>query len=302
MPALVYFSKDLNRASCLFDSAGFSGLISPQDSVALKIHFGEPGNTAFLKPEEVKPICEKVKTCGGKPFYTDCNTLYDSPRKTTTEHLKVAKNHGYVLTNAGAEAIIPEETDWESVKVNQKHFKAVQISGEIRRADVIIALTHFKGHEVSGFGGALKNLGMGCGTRLGKLKMHQECRGCAQAPTCKKNINLEACWVGSPTLVQEKIVEYAYGAVKDKKCAFFNFIVRVSPNCDCYPHNDPPIVPDIGVLASLDPVAIDQASADLVNKNGDLFKKLYPEVDWSVQLKHAEAVGLGSRKYQLVIK
>ncbi|MFA4966624.1 MAG: DUF362 domain-containing protein [Candidatus Margulisiibacteriota bacterium] len=295
----VYFSSDQARLDKLFDAAGFDKLIGLNDKVALKIHFGEPGNTAYLKPAQVNPIFEKIKSLKGDPFYTDCNTLYKGPRSNTRDHLQVAKDHGY--TNV----IIPEENDFETIEVNLKHFKKVYIGGAAARAKALIALTHFKGHEMTGFGGALKNIGMGLGTRLGKLKMHQDCQNCPEAKTCRKNQTIESCWVGSPALVQEKIVEYAFGAVKGKKAGFINFITAVSPNCDCYGFNDAPIVPDIGILASTDPVAIDQACIDLVNehegriKGSDKFQVLYPKVDWTIQLKYAEEIGLGKREYDL---
>jgi len=300
MASKVYFTIDPTQAAALFEAAGFDQIITPDDSVALKIHFGEPGNTAYLKPAQVRDITQKIIKLGGKPFYSDCNTLYKGPRDNAKDHLEVARQHGF--TNA----IIPEENDCEQVEVNLKHFKKVFLGGPAVRAKALIALTHFKGHDTTGFGGTLKNLGMGLGTRLGKLRMHQDCKNCPELKTCKKNQTIESCWVGSPTLVQEKMVEYAFGAVKDKKSkvGYFNFIINVTPNCDCYDRSDPPIVPDIGILASFDPVAIDQASIDLVNQAGghDMFKKLYPNVDWTVQLKYAEEIGLGSRKYELVVK
>src|SRR3989338_1367451 len=293
----VFYSKDINK---LLEATGLDKIIKKDDPVALKIHFGEPGNTAFLKPDEVRPVFEKVKACGGQPFYTDCNTLYKGPRKETITHGAVDKAHGYT------DFFIPEEDDCLAQEVNLKHFKKVYLGGAVAKTPVIIALTHFKGHELTGFGWALKNLGMGFGTRRGKLKMHQDCKNCAELKTCKRNQTIDACWIGAPALVQEKIVEYAYGAVKDKKCAYFNYIIRVSPACDCYDYNDLPIVPDIGILFSLDPVAIDQASVALVNKiqgrvkSGNKFRALYPNVDWEVQLKYAELLNLGSRKYELV--
>jgi hypothetical protein len=296
MTAQVYFSSDPSSAEKVFLAAGLDKLIISGQETALKIHFGEPGNTAYLKPQMVKGIRDKVRGLGGKPFYTDANTLYKSPRDNTKDHLKVARDHGF------EPVIISEEKDYETIEVNQNHFKKVYIAGFAARAKTMIVLTHFKGHDTTGFGGALKNIGMGLGTRTGKLKMHQDCANCPEAKTCQRNLTIESCWIGSPTLVQEKMVEYAYGAVKDKKVGYINFIIDVSPNCDCYAHKDPPIVPDIGVLASTDPVAIDQASVDLVNKAAgrDIFRKLYPEVDWNVQLDYAEKIGLGSRKYQLV--
>ena len=296
----VYFTKELDKVDKLFDSAEIGKIISKDDFVALKIHFGEPGNTAYLKPDEVTPIFKKIKSLGGKPYYTDCNTLYSGPRQETKTHLQVAKDHGY--TNV----VIPEQ-DGELVKeVSLKHCKRVYLGKAALKAPVIIALTHFKGHELTGFGGSLKNLGMGFGTRRGKLKMHQDCANCPEVKTCRRNQTIEACWIGSPITVQEKMVEYACGAVQGKKCAYFNFVIRVSPNCDCYDHNDEPIVPDIGILASFDPVAIDQAGVDLVNqtegriKSRNKFRAIYSNVDWQVQLKYAEEIGLGSRKYELI--
>jgi uncharacterized protein len=298
----VFFSTEPSKSAEVFKAAELDSLISPDESVALKIHFGQPGNTAYLKPEQVKPITDAIKTRGGRPFYTDCNSLYDGPRKTTFEHMKVAHDHGYTEHNAGAEAIIPEEDDFETIEVNLKHFKKVFIGGVASRAKVLIALTHFKGHELAGFGGTLKNLGMGLGTRRGKLKMHQDCANCQKVKECKKNQTIEACWTGSPSLAQEKIVEYAYGVLQGKKTGFISFLTSISPACDCYGHNDPPVVPDIGVLASLDPVALDQASVDLVNKSAgkDIFREIYPRADWTIQLQYAEAIGMGKRKYELV--
>lgn len=300
----VYFTKDLTAVDQLFAAAGFSQLITPDKPIALKIHFGEPGNTAYLKPEKVKVICDLIKKLGGQPFYTDCNTLYKGRRQTSKEHLGVAKEHGYTLEQAGADVIIPEEEEMTVVQVDLPHCQKVYLSGILPKVSTIFVLTHFKGHELTGFGGALKNLGMGFGSRLGKLKMHQDCPSCPELKTCQRNQTIAACWKGSPKIVQEKMVEYAYGAVKEKQVAYFNFLTDISPNCDCYDHNDPPIVPDIGVLAGTDPVAIDQASIDLVNKSAgkDIFREIYPHVDWEIQLKYAEKIGLGSRQYELVVK
>lgn len=301
MTSQVFFS-DIKSVDKLFDALDCKSIITPNDSVALKIHFGEPGNNAYLKPDEVKPICEKIKSLGGKPFYTDCNTLYKGPRSTTKDHLKVAVDHGYTEASAGAIAVIPEENDSIAIDVNLKHFKKVFLGAPALKSDSIIALTHFKGHEMTGFGGAIKNLGMGLATRVGKLRSHQDCANCPEAKTCKRNQTIESCWFGSPTLVQEKIVEYAYGAVKGRKQAYFNYLIRISPQCDCYGFNDAPIIQDIGILASFDPVAIDQASVDLVNQKAgkDIIKEIHPNVDWEVQLKYAEEIGLGNRKYELI--
>jgi uncharacterized protein len=298
----VFFSPTPSKSVEVFQAAGLDRLISPDEGVALKIHFGQPGNTAYLKPDQVRPVTEKIKALGGVPFYTDCNTLYPGERGTTSGHLKVAHDHGYTEKTAGAPAIIAEEEDFETIEINQKHFKKVFIGGAAARAKILFALTHFKGHELAGFGGALKNLGMGLGTRRGKLRMHQDCANCQKVKDCTKNQTIEACWVGPPALAQEKIVEYAYGAIQGKKTGYVSFLTSITPACDCYGHSDPAIVPDIGVLASLDPVAIDQASVDLVNQAAgkDIFRKIYPKSDWSVQLTYAESLGMGKRDYELV--
>ena len=145
MSAKVFFSKDPSKAAELFSSAGFDKLISPGDEVALKIHFGEPGNTAYLKPVRVNGIRDKVKALAGNPFYTDCNTLYRGQRGNTKDHLKVARDHGF------DPVIIPEESDHSNIEINLKHFKTAQIGGVAARAAVLIALTHFKGHEADRF-------------------------------------------------------------------------------------------------------------------------------------------------------
>ncbi len=298
----VFFSADPSKSGEIFKAAGLGRLITPGEEVALKVHFGQPGNTAYLKPEQVRPIAEAIKALGGKPFYTDCNSLYKGDRGTTFEHIKVADDHGFNEKHAGAKAIIPEEKDYEIIEMNLKHFKSAFIGGVTCRVKILIALTHFKGHELCGFGGVLKNLGMGLATRRGKLRIHQDCAHCMKAKICKKNETIEVCWACPPAIAQEKIVEYAFGAIKDKKAGYVNFLTSISPACDCYGHNDPPIVPDLGVLASSDPVALDQASVDIVNKSTgkDIFREIYPSVDWTVQLKYAEAIGMGNRQYELV--
>ena len=290
----VFFTNDLSKTAELFEIAGLKEIIQQDDSIALKIHFGEPGNTAYLKPHQVKLIAEKIISYGGRPFYTDCNTLYQGRRMFSKDHLLTAEEHGFTLEQAGAKAFIPEEEDSLEIDVSLKHFKKVYIGSNA--GNKIFALTHFKGHDVTGFGGAIKNLGMGFGTRKGKLKMHQDCINCKEVKTCKRNQTLEACYFGSSALVQEKMAEYAYGAVKNKQCAYFNFLINISPNCDCYPFNGPPIMPDVGVFASFDPVAIDQACLDKADK----IKSIYPNIDCTIQLNYAEKIGLGSRKYQII--
>jgi uncharacterized Fe-S center protein len=282
----VYFTPQLDQIDKLFDAAGFDKIIAENDSVALKIHFGEPGNQAYLKPDRVKPIVKKVRALGGKPFWTDANTLYHGKRCDDATHLQTAHNHGYTLNRTGAEVII---------------------SAGAPNAQAMLVLTHFKGHELTGFGGALKNVGMGCASRAEKLEQHSDCEHCAARPACRKKEKLESCWVGSSAVVQGKMVSYAASVIRHftGKIAYINFICDVSENCDCYPSNSAPIVPDLGILASFDPVALDQACVDMVNntdgriKGKDKLKTLWPDADWEVQLKNAEGLGLGKRNYEI---
>jgi hypothetical protein len=339
----VLFSKKKD-ASKLFDALKIN-FIKENSFVALKIHFGEIGNTAYLKPENVRPLIDKVRAFKALPFLTDANTLYKGTRSDAVNHLLTAYKHGYDFKDIGVPVIIADGlTGKESIQVpvNLKHFKEVKIAASACHADSIIVLTHFKGHELTGFGGSLKNVGMGLGSRAGKQMMHADVRpevnkekctacGCCikWCPTSaiklmhkKAEIDKSKCigcgeciascnfgaiaisWAGSPASVQEKMVEYFYGVWKDKKdkMVFFNFLTDISPNCDCYGWNDPPIAPDIGLLASYDPVAIDQASVDLVNDRSgskDKFREIYPDVDWSSQLSYAESIGIGRRNYEL---
>jgi len=350
MTSKVFFTKDLSQVDKLFDSAGFDKIISKDDFVALKIHFGERGNNAFVKPDRSKPIVKKVKALKAKPFWTDSNTLYKGSRSNTLDHLQTAYDHGYTSGKTGAHVLIAdglEGKNYIELPVKGKHFKKIFVGSLIEEVDALIAISHFKGHELTGFGGALKNISMGLASRAGKQQMHadlkpvvnkevctacgkclewcpesaidwdtdgkalidlKKCIGCGQCiVTCRDNAIAQS-WAGSSDSVQEKMAEYAIGVhnnFKDK-IAYISFISDVSENCDCYPFNSEPIISDVGILASFDPVALDQACVDMVNntngriKSNDKFRTIWPEVDWSVQLKHAESLGLGSRKYELI--
>lgn len=307
----VYFINNPNAVDKLFDAAEIKKIIQSEDFVALKIHFGERGNTAYLKTERTKSLVKKVREGGGRPFWTDANTLYDGSRGNSLAHLQNAFDHGYTFGKTGAQVLIADGLNGkyiERISVNYKNLKELLVAGMVFEAQALLAVTHFKGHEVTGFGGALKNIGMGLGSKAGKLDMHSDCEHCQARLSCQKKKSLQACWIGSSELVQEKIIEYTAGILArfKNKYAFINFITDVSPNCDCYDHNDPAIVPDIGILASFDPVAIDQASVDLVNQTPgridgpDKFKAIYSDVNWEIQLNYAEELGLGTRQYELI--
>ena len=341
----------------LFDQAGFAGLLAPHDKTAIKLHFGEPGNDGFISPVYVRQVVEKVRACGALPFLTDTNTLYLGSRSNAVEHIGTAILHGFDYAVAGAPVIIADGLNGKNIRrveIHKKHFTEVSIAGDIAAADSLIVLSHFKGHIVSGFGGALKNLGMGCAPPEGKRAQHnarpftipEKCTGCAACmKVCPKKaimvkkkksaIDRELCigcfecmhacpehaididWETEIPEFTERLVEYAYGAVKGKenKAGFMNFLIRITPDCDCFPFSDAPIVPDIGILASTDPVAIDAASFDLVNQQQgytdslltahhaqglDKFRGVHPQTDGYRQVRYAEEIGLGTTDYDLV--
>ncbi|MBU4078597.1 DUF362 domain-containing protein [Patescibacteria group bacterium] len=350
----------LSRCDLLFDKASFSEIISKRDLVAIKVHFGEYGNTAFLSPIFVRRVVEEVKSLGGKPFLTDANTLYVGARSDAVEHLETAIKNGFTYATVGAPLVIADGLngkDYVSVEIGGKHFSEVKIGAAAVHADAIIVLSHFKGHEQTGFGGALKNVGMGLGCRSAKQMMHSDvlpkvnlnkctgdgrcirwcptgaislfdlkgvkkakidekkCIGCGECVVTCREEAIAINWRSDPSAVQEKIVEHAYGVLKNKpgKAGFMNFLINITPDCDCWEWNDAPIVGDIGILASKDPIAIDQASVDLVNreqgiantrlqkpKAKDKFRAVFPGIDWSMQLAYGEQIGLGSRKYNLI--
>ncbi|BBO69387.1 4Fe-4S ferredoxin [Desulfosarcina alkanivorans] len=342
----------------LMETAGISRIIDKRDLTAVKMHFGEMGNAAFIRPVYIRKVVEVVKQAKGVPFLTDANTLYAGTRSDAPHHLTTAVKNGFAYAVVEAPLIIADGLRGKSetaVPINQKRFASVYIGTDIVEADAFISVAHFKGHELSGFGGAVKNVGMGCASRKGKLAQHsglsprisgEQCIGCGECRDhCSQHaismegetaaIDADSCigcgecilicpneaitvqWNRSVPVFLEKMVEYALGVLKGKanKAFFINFITDVSPACDCYPSNDAPIVKNIGVVAATDPVAIDQASVDLVNAEPalagtrlttntaageDKFKGIYPKVDWEIQLDYAEKVGLGSRTYELV--
>ncbi len=342
----------------LVETAGIADTVDKRDLVAIKIHFGEKGNAAFIRPLFVRKMVEMIRSLEGNPFLTDANTLYAGTRSDAPSHLTTAIQNGFAYAVVDAPLVIADGLRGKSefaISIDQKNFKNVYIGAEIVQADTLISMAHFKGHELSGFGGAIKNIGMGCASRKGKLAQHstlspeikrkkcigcgecvmhcsqqalsvvekkavmdtQKCIGCGECILICSQEAIQVQWNQSIPTFMENMVEYTLGVLtgKESKCLFINFITDVSPACDCYGHNDAPIVRDIGVLASRDPVAIDQASVDLVNQElanpgscltantrpgEDKFRGIYPKIDWMHQLAYAEEIGIGTRAYDLI--
>lgn len=355
----VSLTEKLQR---LIKKAGITDIDMDGKFVAIKMHFGELGNLSYLRPNYAKAVADVVKECGGKPFLTDCNTLYPGSRKNALEHLDCANINGFNTITTGCQIIIGDGlrgTDDITVPVrNGEYCKEAYIGRAVMDADIFISLTHFKGHESTGFGGAIKNIGMGCGSRTGKMHQHNSgkpivhddlCRGCRRcAKECgsdaityengKAVINQDICkgcgrcigacafdaienqnW-NANEILGRKMAEYSQ-AVCDGRPTFHISLVRdISPNCDCHGENDAPILPDVGIFASFDPVALDQACVDAClhatpmpnsqlsdnladphwHHHHDNFLDSNPNVRWKETLEHAEKIGLGTREYELI--
>jgi len=354
-----YKENILSKLQKILQAAGLAKTVTPRDLVAIKLHFGEMGNTAFIRPVFIRKIVDTITKSGGLPFLTDANTLYADQRCNTPRHITTAIHNGFAFSVVNAPIVIADGLKGKSeiaVHINQKHFKDVFIAADVVEADSLVSVAHFKGHELCGFGGTLKNLGMGCASRKGKLEQHstlspkvkrkrciacgdcikrcsqnaisfvnekafidpEKCIGCGECIITCANDAVKIQWNQSGSVFLEKLVEYTMGVLKQKngKALFVNFITDVSPACDCVPFNDTPIIGDVGVVASRDPVAIDQASADLVNQapalsgscieakhageGTDKFRAIYPDVEWEIQLDYAQKLGLGTREYSLI--
>lgn len=349
----------------LMKKAGFASMDMEGKFVAIKMHFGELGNISYLRPNYAKAVADMVKEAGGIPFLTDCNTLYPGSRKNAIEHMYCAWENGFTPMTVGCPVIIGDGlkgTDDIAVPVKGgTYIKEAKIGRAIMDADIFISLTHFKGHETTGFGGTIKNIGMGCGSRAGKKDQHSNgkptidpevCRGCKRCmrecanqglefdeTTKKMHVNAEncvgcgrclgACNFDAIRFVNDaatkelncRMVEYAKAVVDGRPNFHISLIVDVSPYCDCHGENDAPILPNVGMLASFDPLALDQACVDACLKaepmpnsqlsdnmsrpdfvdHHDHFTNSTPESEWQSCLEHADKIGLGSRDYELIV-
>ena len=343
----------------LMKTAGMGDIDFRDKFVAIKLHFGEPGNLAFLRPNWARTVADFVKVRGGKPFLTDCNTLYVGGRKNALDHMDSAMLNGFNPMTTGCQIIIGDglkgSDEVEVPVVGGEYVKNAKIGRAVMDADVFISLTHFKGHEEAGFGGCLKNIGMGCGSRAGKMEQHnagkphvaqKHCIGCGQcwkicahgAPIIengKAHIDHDRCvgcgrciavcpkdavridWDESTTNLNCKIAEYTKAVVDGRPCFHISLVIDVSPNCDCHAENDMAIVPNVGMFASFDPVALDMACVDAVNAQTPLrgsaaddehakahvhdhFQRLHPDTNWRSCLEHGEKIGIGTREYELI--
>ena len=351
-------SNKISKILRLLESAGVKDMIRQDDLTAIKVHFGEKGNDTFINPIFVRQVVDIVKAAGGKPFISDTNTLYKGSRHNSVDHLITALEHGFSYATVNAPLIIADgliSGNFSEIEIDCKHFDKVKIAEDIISADAMVVITHFKGHMLAGFGGAIKNLAMGCSTAKGKMEQHstrpqvvtKTCTGCGECsencPTDaiaiiskKAKINYSLCigcgecltvcpnrsmimdWSTDKIEFVERMTEYALGAVKNKenKIIYISFLMNITPDCDCASWSDLPIVPDIGILASADPVALDKACLDLVNSEkglvnsklpdsheeiSDKFTAVHPDTRGILQIEYGEKIGLGNAAYDLIV-
>ena len=348
----------LQKMARLLLTAGIDQIDFKDKYVAIKIHFGELGNMAHLRPGYARVLADVIKDLGGKPFLTDANTLYVGSRKNALDHLETAYLNGFSPFSTGCHVIIADGlkgTDDVDVPVEGcEYIQSAKIGRAVMDADIVISLNHFKGHENTGFGGAMKNLGMGCGSCAGKREMHDSCRPAVDAEKCVAcGACADICAHGAPALCAEgvmkidsnkcagcgrclhvcpvdavhstfeddnivlnyKIAEYTKAVVQNRPHFHISFVRDVSPNCDCHHENDIPIVPDVGMFASFDPVALDLACAEAVNAQCtvpgsqrdrvnrpdlDNLTGSAPATSWRSQITHAKKIGLGEDCYELI--
>ncbi len=356
-------TSQLDKLARLMEKGGAGEIDFHKKMVCIKMHFGEPGNLSFLRPNYAKVVADYVKARGGIPFLCDCNTLYVGRRKNALEHLDAAYENGFSPLTTGCQVIIGDGlkgTDDIEVPVEGgEYIKTAKIGRAVMDADIFISLTHFKGHEQAGFGGAVKNIGMGCGSRAGKMEQHNAgkpivdqavcvgCRACAKqcgqdaisygedrkatidhskcvgCGRCIGACNFDA--IANPSwdsvqMLNRKMAEYAKAVVDGRPCFHISLVRDISPNCDCHGENDVPILPDIGMFASFDPVALDQACADACMErepipgsqlyrrmkakdfvdHHDHFENCTEGSEWKTCLEHGEKIGLGTREYELI--
>ena len=341
----------------LLRKAGIEKLISPGDIVAIKVHVGERQNLGYLNHNYARLVAEEVKKAGGNPFLTDTNTLYTGGRHNGVDHAVTAVHHGYTYATTGA-PFIPADgirgTEYTDIPVNGKQFTSVKLASGILSADKIIFLSHFKGHLEAGFGGALKNMAMGCASIAGKMEQHsnaiplfteENCTGCRQCvricPSgalsmngkkaaldkekcigcgqCVAACNYEALapdWGRHQEEFIERVGEYAMGVYNhfQEKAIYCNFATNITPDCDCWPVNEPPLVEDVGIFTSTDPFALDAATLEKVNKarrnttsrfyeetsgKEQLFRGVYPHIDDTHVFTYLKGLGLSFEDYTL---
>lgn len=310
------------------------------DIVAVKIHPGEYGNTTHIRPVIVRTVVDLVIKAGGIPFVTDTTTLYRGMKLNAAELITGAAMNGFTHASVNAPFIVADGLrggDGKEIQVNGEAISSITVASAIAGADSMIVISHGKGHPASGFGGAVKNLGMGCLDRAGKIKVHEvgkpaidpekciQCGECVEVCpwgainppeidrskccgelSCADACNQEAI-IPPPDAsekMQKRLGEAAFGAIKalGGRIGYINWVYDITPGCDCFNFSGERFVEDIGILAGKDPVALDSATIDLINermkKNGSSIFNVWG-TDPRIHIEAAEKIGCGSREYIL---
>jgi len=328
----------------LWHAAALASAFRPRDLAALKLHVGEPGTKTFVRPVIARTLVRLMAGTGAQPFLTDTAVLYKSERDNAVTHARVVEQHGFGFQAVGA-PFVPGDglvgADEIELPGPGKHFERVALAAAILQARSMLVLSHVTGHLGTGFAAALKNLGMGCASRKGKLRQHQaekphirreactacgtcaewcpenaitveeyavidqeRCIGCGECVAVCREGATELTWDTMGRPLQERVVEHAAALVRAKpgRIVYVTVAQQITKDCDCMGVKQRPLVEDIGILASHDPVAIDTAAYDLVKQRAGrtLESMAYPRRDGSVQLEYAESLGMGTRAYELI--
>ena len=332
--------KIVRKLKNLLTASEFDSSITDQDFIAVKTHFGERKNTTHIPPWFFKPLAARIRQQGGRPFLTETSTLYVGQRSDAVAHLLHAHEHGFSPDVTGMPIIMADGLvggEEITVPISGELQKEVKIASLCGRIQGLVCVSHPTGHIAIGFGGALKNLGMGLSSRKGKMAQHSSVKPVVQENKCiacgvclrwcpadaitlgeKANIHHEKClgcgecltvcrfgaiafsWAMEGAVLQKNIAEHALGAVAGKKCFHINYLIDYTKDCDCMGHDQKPLVADIGLFASTDPVALDLACIHAIEKQGGKIIELGYPIDPMIQITHAAKIGLGSLEYEIV--
>jgi hypothetical protein len=318
--------------------------IDDRDVTAVKTHFGESRKLGYARPLYLKMLGKEIKNRGGVPFLTETSTLYKGKRSDAVHHIAHAHNQGFSYRSTGMPIVMADGLFGDEehvVEIRGKIYSSVHVASLFAKCNALVMVSHFTGHLAAGFGATLKNLGMGCASRKGKMAQHstakpaidvESCTGCGvcvkwcpeNAITLSDNIAVidsELCigcgeclamcrfdsvkynWGATYEDLQKKVVEHAMGVAslfKDKSL-YINVLTRISKDCDCMGHTFEKITPDIGILISRDPVSLDAASVDLVEKRaGKEFSKMAHDIPYRYQIDYAKELQFGNNEYQLI--